>query len=209
MSANGTTDIADLPSIPMDSVQQPIQLHTTEKNTQNQLQDQSQGPLKIDSQQISQLQQQRENETKDMNTLVTGIQNASINGGLKLPERDIPQHNNHITQDEQTRVNYIPNSQNDYIGQGPTSEDIVREHAAKQRDKGNTEDMLDILHIPIILSILYFAFHMPILQKFLFEKLQFLYMKDGNMSIIGSVFMSIVFAGSYVGIMHILDYLSV
>ena len=194
MSAPGTTDLADLPALPIGG--DPVQLHTTEQN------------VKVDNP-AAQRHEERERDTKEINALVTGIQTASAAGALQLPQRDVPQNQDHLTNDDQTRANYVPGPTEDYIGQGPTSEDILRQHASRQTSRASTEDTIDMLQVPIILSILYFAFQMPVLRKFAFEKLPFLFARDGNPTTIGSAIVSLAFAGSYVGITHALDYLSI
>ena len=57
---------------------------------------------------------QGEGNQIDINSFVTGLQQAAANGALQLPSRDIPQSQNHITQDTQIKPNYIPpqNNQN-------------------------------------------------------------------------------------------------
>lgn len=194
MSATGTTELSDLPSLPVES--EPVQLRTTELNT------------KVDNP-AAKLAVEREKEAQEMNALVTGIQTASAAGALQLPQRDVPQNQEHLVRDNEVRANYVPSQPADYIGQGPTTEEIVMQHAAKQRARQDSDDMLDVLHVPIILSILYFAFQMPILRKFAFDKLPFLFSKDGNTSTLGSAIMSVAFAASYVAVQYALDYLSV
>ena len=194
MTTPGTTDLADLPAIAMEN--EPVQLKTTETN------------IKVDNE-AARLQQQREKDTIEMNTFVTGIQGAAASGALGLPQRDIPQSQDHITQDQEVRANYIPGSTEDYIGQGSSTEDIMRQHSEKQRARQSTDDAFDILQVPITLALLYFTFQMPIVRKFAFDKLPFLFNKDGNTSIVGAAVTSIVFAVAYVGITQSLDYLSV
>ena len=43
------------------------------------------------------------NESMDVNSFITGIQNAAANGGLQLPSRDIPQSQTHLTQDAELK----------------------------------------------------------------------------------------------------------
>ena len=193
MSSPGTTDLADLPTVPIDG--EPVQLHTTEKN------------VVVDNP-AARLQEDRERDTKDMNTLVTGIQTASAAGALQLPQRDVPQNQDHLTQDSQTRANYVPAAGADYIGTGPTSEEIIRQHAARQKSQDAGDRTLDMLQMPIILSILYFAFQMPIIRKFAYEKLPFLFSKDGNPTTVGSAIASVAFAGAYTALTYGLDYIS-
>jgi hypothetical protein len=194
MSTPGTTDLADLPALPLDG--EPVQLHTRDKNV-------------VVENQAAQLQEMREQDTKDMNSFVTGIQEASAAGALRLPQRDVPQNQEHLTQDQQIRANYVPAYTHDYIGEGPTSEDIISQHATKQKTHANVDNVLDMLQVPIILSILYFAFQMPVMRKFVFEKLPFLFAKDGNPTTIGSAIVSVAFAGAYMGLTHTLEYLSI
>ena len=118
MSSPGTTDLADLPALPIDG--DPVQLHTMEKNV-------------VVENPAAKLHEERERDTKDMNALVTSIQSASATGALKLPQRDVPQNQNHLTNDSQVRANYVPPAGADYIGAGPSSDEIMRQHAAKQK----------------------------------------------------------------------------
>ena len=135
MSAPGTTDLADLPVLPIDN--EPVQLHMTEKNT-------------VVDNPVAKLQEERELDTKEMNALVTSIQSASA-VCLQLPQKDVPQNQDHLTQDSQVRANYIPSPGADYIGPGPTSEEIMRQHSSKQKAQECGEQTLDMLQIPIIL----------------------------------------------------------
>ena len=193
MSSPGTTDLADLPTVPIDG--EPVQLHTTEKNV-------------VVNNPVARLQEDRERDTTDMNALVTGIQTASAAGALQLPQRDVPQNQDHLTQDSQTRANYVPSAGADYIGAGPTSEEIMRQHAAKQKAQDAGDRTLDMLQMPIILSILYFAFQMPIIRKLAYDKLPFLFSKDGNPTTMGSAIASVAFAGAYTALTYGLDYIS-
>lgn len=193
MSSPGTTDLADLPMVPLDG--EPVQLHTVEKN------------VVVDNP-AARLQEDRERDTKDMNALVTGIQTASAAGALQLPQRDVPQNQDHLTQDSQSRANYVPAAGADYIGAGPTSEEIMHQHAAKQKAQDAGDRTLDMLQMPIILSILYFAFQMPIIRKFAYDKLPFLFSKDGNPTTVGSAIASVAFAGAYTALTYGLDYIS-
>lgn len=193
MSSPGTTDLADLPALSIDSG--PVQLRTMEKNV-------------VVENPAAKLHEERERDTNDMNALVTSIQSASATGALQLPQRDVPQSQNHLTHDSQVRANYIPPAGADYIGAGPTSEDMMLQHAAKQKAHDTGDRTLDMLQMPIILSILYFAFQMPIIRKFAYDKLTFLFSKDGNPTTAGSAIASVAFAGAYTTLTYGLEYIS-
>ena len=103
------------------------------------------------------------NESMDVNSFITGIQNAAANGGLQLPSRDIPQSQTHLTQDAALKPNYIPDNNNtDYIENSYNHNQIVDEHKRKEVNNNNftifsiyyCEDILKhILYINIVLFL--------------------------------------------------------
>lgn len=190
---SGTTNLADLPIGP--STNQPVQLETQEKNI-------------IISDEADKLAKQREKETMDMNTLVSGIQEANINGNLSLPVRDIAQQQTHITQDEQSKVNFIPNAENDYISEQPSTDHIIKQEALRQKAIKNSDTIFDQLQVPIVVGILFFAFQTPKIKEIAIQKLPSLFVNDGNINTIGSILFSILFAGSYFALNKGIEYLS-
>ena len=61
-----------------------------------------------------------------INKLITGIQQASASGLTSLPSSHIPMDTNPITNDPQTRPNYVPQSSTvDYIGNSTSNDDII------------------------------------------------------------------------------------
>ncbi len=193
---SGVTNIDDLPIVGGNQNSNPVQLEAKEKPIDN---------VKINND-AEKLKQQR---ADDMNTLVTEIQKASSGGTLGLPSRDIPQSQEHITQDNQTKANYIPTEINDYIGNEPTKETIIKEHNKREKQIKEYDDIFDILQIPAILAILYFAFQTPYIRKMAYKNLSFLFEKDGNYSTFGTGVMSILFAGSYVALTNAMEYMSI
>lgn len=190
---SGTTNLADLPTGP--STNQPVQLETQEKNI-------------IVSNEANELAKQREKETTDMNALVSGIQEANINGNLSLPTRDIPQQQTHITQDEQSQANFIPNVATDYISEQPSTDDIIKQEALRQKAIKNSDTIFDELQVPIIIGILYFAFQTPKIKEIAIQKFPSLFVNDGNINTLGSILFSIFFAGSYFALNKGIEYLS-
>ena len=119
---NGTTSIDSLPISPQ--TQNNIQLELNEN-------------VRIDNP-SQHLQKSREEDPsvnqRNLNQFVTGLQQASASGMTGLPSRDIPQSQEHLTQDAQMQPNFIPSHQvgGDYILNHQTSEDIIRENARRQ-----------------------------------------------------------------------------
>lgn len=149
------------------------------------------------------LQQSRDNDPaamqKNLNQFVTGIQQASAAGLTVLPSRDIPQNQQHLSQDVRIQPNYIPppETQMDYIRAESTAEEIIRAQAQKQENKKTIDIWYDELQTPILIGILFFLFQLPVIQKQLCKIIPSLFNKDGNPSLSGYVFTSASFAGVY------------
>ena len=195
MGDSGTTSIADLPLSPQ-TAQPNIKLETNEVNMkmENPAQD---------------LQKVREEQTTDLNQFINGIQQASAAGMTSLPARDIPQQQNHITQDEQTRASYVPAGPDDYIKAHLSNEEIIRRNAERQEDKNKFNDIYDEFSMPLMIGVLYFVFQLPVIRKNLFKFLPMLFNKDGNPNISGYIVNSVSFASLCFLMMKSVNYMSV
>ena len=167
-----TTNIQDLPSDPAGGGNNPINMVTTETIP----------PL----------------DTTTINQLVSGLQQASVNGTTVLPSRDIPRNIAPIAQDPYTQPNYIPPSKNaDYISEEESSDEIIHNYNYIK----NTDDSLDSLYseiqTPLLLAVLYFIFQIPIFKVTLFKHLSFLFNKDANFNIYGILFTSALYGFIY------------
>jgi len=137
------------------------------------------------------------NEQKVMNELVTGIQQASANGGLGLPSRDIPTNTVHFA-DEQVQANYVPQKeQEDYIQNNDTEQEILARRMRNQNSRDSLEILYDEFQIPIIICLLYFIFQLPIVKSKVLSILPSLFNKDGNPNLTGYIFNSIFFGIIY------------
>ena len=165
--------------------------------------------IKLEINDTQKLQKGRDNETNDLNQLINGIQQASAAGMTSLPARDIPQQQNHITQDNVARVNYIPTGPEDYITAHQTREDIIRKNAEREANSNKLDYMYDEFSIPLMISVLYFIFQMPIIRKNLFNFLPMLFNKDGNPNISGYVVNSVSFGVLCYLIMKLFNYMSI
>ena len=153
--------------------------------------------------------QQQSGESMDINSFITGIQNAAANGGLQLSSRDIPQSQNHLTQDSQLKPNYIPDSNTDYIENSYNHNEIINENKRKETNVNNLDSLYDDIHIPIILAVIYFVFQLPIIKKNTLKYIPSLFSKDGNYNFSGYIVTSIAFASSYYFIIKTLEYLTI
>ena len=184
---NGTTSIDSLPISPQ--TQNNIQLEMTEN-------------VRVDNP-SQQLQKAREEDPatkqRNLNQFVTGLQQASSSGMTALPSRDIPQSQDHLTQDPQMKPNFIPNNQamGDYILNHQTSEDIIRENARRQTKTDSLDELYNEMQIPILIGVLYFLFQLPVVRKNIFKYVPSLFYKDGNYNLSGYILNSVMFAGLY------------
>jgi hypothetical protein len=144
-----------------------------------------------------------------MNKVMSGIQQAQMQGMTQLPSRDIPMTTNQIVQDKQTQPNYVPNEEKgDYIKEEDTYEALLQ----KKKDKMEQEDRLDMLYnemqMPLLIMVLFFIFQMPITQKKFFQFFPSMFKKDGNMSMGGYLLKTGIFGLSFYGIMKLSKYAS-
>ena len=174
-------------------------------NELNNVMPQQGAPQQVAPQQVA----PQNNESMDVNSFITGIQNAAANGGLQLPSRDIPQSQTHLTQDAELKPNYIPDSNTDYIENSYNHNNIVDEHKRKEVNNNNLDSLYDDIHIPIILAVIYFVFQLPIIKKNTLKYIPSLFSKDGNYNFLGYVITSLAFASTYYFIIKSLEYLTI
>ena len=161
-----------------------------QQQQQQQQQHQNQGPPLNPSQQPNQ---------KLMNELISGVQRASMTGMTALPSRDIPRDTSGMMQDAQVQPTYVPQPQRhvDYIQDHETSSTLER--VMHQNTRGaNRADTLETFYeeiqSPLMLAILYFAFQLPAVKRYMFRYLpSALFSADGNANLTGLIATSAMF----------------
>lgn len=163
-------------------------------------------PLQQQPQQQAQLQQQgpplnpsQQPNQKLMNELISGVQRASMTGMTTLPSRDIPRDTSAMMQDAQVQPTYVPQPQRhvDYIQDHETSSTLER--VMNQNTRGsNRADTLETFYeeiqSPLMLAILYFAFQLPAVKRYMFRYLpSALFNADGNANLTGLIATSAMF----------------
>lgn len=145
-----------------------------------------------------------------MNELVNGLQRASASGMTNLSSRDIPMNTIGMMSDAQVRPNYVPQQNakeevDDYINRH--EKDAMNEEAyLKQVNREDSmENIYKLIQIPLLVSILYFAFQLPVFRKYVLKYIPSLFNSDGNYNISGLVFVSVLFGSSYFGLTKVLD----
>ena len=161
-----------------------------QQQQQQQPQHQNQGPPLNPSQQPNQTL---------MNELISGVQRASMTGMTALPSRDIPRDTSGMMHDAQVQPTYVPQPQRhvDYIQDHETSSTLER--VMHQNTRGaNRADTLETFYeeiqSPLMLAILYFAFQLPAVKRYMFRYLpSVLFSADGNANLTGLIATSAMF----------------
>ena len=155
-------------------------------------------------------QGQGQGQQNMMNELVNGLQRASASSMTNLPSRDIPMNTMGMMSDVQVKPNYVPQYNQkeeieDYINR--YEKDAMNEEAyLKQVNREDSmENIYKLIQIPLLVSILYFAFQLPVFRKYVLKYIPSLFNADGNYNISGLVFVSVLFGSSYFGLTHVLD----
>jgi hypothetical protein len=117
-----------------------------------------------------------------VNQLLNDINEASMKGDTQLLPRDIPMQNEI---DEETKPNYVP-----------SGEKYIKENEKYKKEEG-VDKIYDEIQLPILLSIIYFLFQLPVFRKFMFNIFPFMFSSDGNSNIQGYFGFSIMFGLFY------------
>lgn len=134
-----------------------------------------------------------------INQIISGLQQASGAGLTQLQSRDIPLNSNQITQDPQVQPNYIPPPQKleDYIQNHEDNDVIVQNYGKRKALTSKLDETYDEIQMPLLVTVLYFLFQMPILQRVMYKYAPALFTKDGNSNVYGLLFMSTTFGIVY------------
>ena len=199
----GTTS---LDALPTGNTSENITLKTEEKN------------IVIDNK-MQELQAQRDADinqkpkgpppSMDVNEFVNGLQEATSSGMTKLPSRDIPIDQNAVLKDVQVKPNFVPESSpTDYITEHQTSEEIIRQNAKKQKSADSLDVIFSELSLPLMISVLYFMYQLPVVRRTFLKTLPMCYSKSGELKLTGYLANSIVFGGIIYAVSKVMNQLS-
>lgn len=119
-----------------------------------------------------------------------------------LPSRDIPINTLDYQQDHEIQPNHVPSVKltSDYIRDYErTNEEDLKLHRQQKYRQETAHDAISDLQVPILITVLYFIFQMPIVTTMMRKYLSFinLYGEDGNFNISGLLFKSLLFGSLY------------
>tara|TARA_B110000305_G_C19389664_1_gene614138 strand:+ start:955 stop:1620 length:666 start_codon:yes stop_codon:yes gene_type:complete len=201
-TSSGTTSISQLPgNIIPNSIDMPLQNHSNTNNvvlTKNEVVAETTAQMANPMmQQIStkQPEQNQQDNQNNYNEMISQLQKATMAGATGLPSRDIPINPTALNNDTQIKPNFIPEPQNiDYISNSQTQEDIISQNTKKQNSLDSLDAFYNEFQLPLLVSVLYFLFQLPIFRKTLKKTLPVLFSNDANPNLYGYLFNSILFA---------------
>ena len=186
---SGTTSIESLPSDPSVSSGAPVQNVKMEIKERNVAFTEDTKASDGDTRGMPSVVQQ-----KQMNAIVSGIQQAAAAGSTQLPSRDIPISQNRVHLDHQADPNYVPQAApTDYIQNHDTEQEFYEQARRNANKKDNLDVVYNELQVPILISLLFFLFNLPFFKKTLNTYAGFLFQKDGNYNLYGFAATSTLF----------------
>ena len=152
---------------------------------------------------IQQQQQQQinsiQNDNPNYNELVNQLQEASRSGATELPSRDIPMDQQQVKNDVEVKPNYIPEPkyQEDYIKNKETPENLINQNNQEILNNDRLNYLINEMQIPLIISLLYFLFQLPVIRKYSQKLVPMLYKTDGNLNLYGHLANSVLFGSVF------------
>jgi hypothetical protein len=125
-----------------------------------------------------------------------------------LPSRDIPMDMGGVTQDPQVQPNYVPpvpeevKQTAEYMKRyDDITQRKVQAHLEEKHQTSRMDTLYEEGQIPILVAVLFFIFHMPIVSKYLYQYLSFLKLHDvdGHFNMYGLIMQSILFGSVFYG----------
>ena len=173
-----STNIDDLPNNTQQPEQQNIVMSTTEQSTE-----------------YKPLNENKQPELANINDIMKETNNIASSGNLDIPVRDIPIDNGIRQTDNQINNEFMMNENHpDYIDSWENNQDIIYEQDKLDNQRDSLEVIYSEFQLPILIMLLYFFFHLPVVNKWFHKNMQFCFMQDGNMNFQGYIFKSVIFA---------------
>lgn len=133
-----------------------------------------------------------------------------------LQSRDIPMSQQMLIQDEQTQPNYVPEQEPNKKAKTVKFVEEANEKMKVQEENSKStrrqvivfDEILDAIHIPIILALLFVVFQMPSINTKLYAFMPSLFLKEGRVGVSGMAVKGVLFAGLYVVLNQVVLFLT-
>jgi hypothetical protein len=148
-------------------------------------------------------------DPNSVNEILSQTNDLASTGALNIPIRDVPRNTQPIHSDEQAQHDYMQHQQHpDYIDNWESNHEMIYDQQKSDNQRESLEVLYEQFQLPILIMLLYFFFHLPVVNKWFFKTFSFCFMKDGNMNFQGYVLKSIIFATLFYIIHKNMVYLS-
>ena len=138
---------------------------------------------------------QSQQDPSDVSSILKSMeQMAATSNTFDLPSRDIPQQSNR--EDATAQPNYVPEHKN-YINEYEEYENMIDNKRKEENRQSSLETLYEQLQLPIIVALLYFLFHLPVVNNWFVKNFKSFFHSDGNMNLSGYILKSLVFASLY------------
>jgi hypothetical protein len=158
---------------------------------------------------LNDVPQTQDFDGKSVNEMLSQTNQIASMGALELPIRDIPRNTHDINVDEQVNNEYMHDQhRRDYIDGWENNQQMIYDQQRSDTQQDNMEVLYEQFQIPILIMLLYFFFHLPVVNKWFHKTFTFCFMKDGNMNFQGFILKSIIFATLFYVLHRNITYLS-
>lgn len=204
---NGITSISQLPPANVQNQTIPQMSNMNNQQANNIVLTKNEIISENNNQMPSQIPQQGQPQETNYNELIGQLQKANSQGMTGLPSRDIPAIPMQVNNDVEIKPNFVPPppTHEDYINNMQTPEHLIQENTKQQKQIDNLDMLYNELQIPIILSILYFAFQLPAFKKFVKKMGPGLFANDGNANLYGNIFISMLFSSIFYLLLQVIN----
>jgi len=132
---------------------------------------------------------------------------------MRLPSRDIPMDQAQYQQDEEVQPNYIPRAKltSDYVKDYESiTHENIRKHEYRKDKTSMVDRILSDLQTPILVSLMFFIFQMPMMNTMFYRNFSFLsvYNTDGNINFYGIALKSVLFGSIFYSLQNTVNYLT-
>tara|TARA_B100001769_G_scaffold275299_1_gene276954 strand:- start:17 stop:664 length:648 start_codon:yes stop_codon:yes gene_type:complete len=159
---------------------------------------------------INQMNSVENNNQTNYNELISQLQKANMSGVTSLPSRDIPTDTIKINNDVEIKPNYIPDTEKtNYVENYETTQDLISQNNIKQNNLDNIDKFYNEFQLPLLVSVLYFLFQLPIFKKNIKKLFPLLFNPDANPNFYGHLFNSSLFAIVFYILVKIINNISI
>jgi hypothetical protein len=142
------------------------------------------------------------NYNEVMSQCMNEVNQHEKNPIMELPQRDIPQNQTTISNDPETRNDYVPKKEADKIGE-----------VKRVRFQEPPKEIEDELIVAVLASVLFLTCQLPFFKssfvKLLTKIAPTLIKSDGNIKLLGNVLFTIIFGATLYGTIKTIDYSSI